>query len=351
MLRLAAVVCIIAALFTPCRAQSIPLQPSPEETPQGAINFMSFSSDSQLLLTCTDNNRIQIWNSANCKLIRELVALNDDQKRTLCGVDMSPDGKQIASLQRSPHPNKERTGLLWNAENGSYEKSLQTTRQKGSAVLADFEFSPDGSSIWVSEGPSMFEWNVASGTVRAHYVMKMLHGGLRFISDTDALAVHDESHLFVFEPRTNKQLISVPGLRFRWADILNSGDRFVGITTRDAMLYGDIANPRATKRLKPLHGAAGWGSRFGENNLLVYTTSGHIERWDLKTLQCTGKLSKPVSAGNYWNNTVIQIGGAHPAFFTFYHPTPVVISPDSSLLAIQAGNQFAIVPLAWQKPG
>ena len=175
---------IIVSTLMPCSAEEIPLQPSREDTPRSSINYMRFSPDGSMLVTCTSDNKIHFWDPTTCKLNRVLSAPNEDRKLALRGADVSPDGTLIASLQQGPR--NERRLLLWNAADGTYLRGLEAGQHQSTSVLSDLEFSPDGRTVWVVEGPMTYEWTIATGSVRQHELPRMLHGRLRFINDSAA---------------------------------------------------------------------------------------------------------------------------------------------------------------------
>ena len=140
------------------------------------------------------------------------------------------------------------------------------------------------------------------------------------------------------------------GLRLRWGNILASGDRFVAITQNGEVLLGDVVDSQVKNRFRPLNGNAGFAELLGNDHLLIFTRTGHIERWDLNKVQCTGRLPKPLAIANYWVNTTLRYGSPNQGIFGVYHATPLAVSPDGSLLAVQAGYQFALLLLNWEEP-
>src|SRR5690606_14437931 len=104
------------------------------------------------------------------------------------------------------------------------------------------------------------------------------------------------------------------------------------------------------KRFNPLNGSAGWAKVFDGDKLLVFTTSGHVERWEFGEGRCTGTLSQPVAVGNYFTDVTLKYGRPQASVFPNFHATPLAVSTAGSRLAVVAGRQFAVLPLDWQEP-
>ena len=343
---------ILAFLHQVCSAQQIPLQPSSEDKPRGTINFMSFSSDGGLLATCTTDNKVRIWDTKTCTL---KIALSLPERRDdvdLVGAAFSPDGKFVASMQCGQRRfAKQRNLVLWKAADGEYLRHLTDATHWGTHVLADCQFSPDGEVIWVCDGPTVFSWSIEPNAVKNYRVAQLLHGRLRFISDTTALLVHGMAKLNVDDPISGKRIFHFNREQLRWGDILKSGDRFVAIAANGSIVLGNVKTGVIEERFRPLKGRPGWIRLFhGSNDLLVFTTTGHVERWNLDTVECTGKLPLPIGIDNFYYYAKLKFGKPNAFIFRIFHPTPLVISPDDSQLAVIAGQQFALLPLEWNDP-
>ena len=343
---------ILALIHHVCSAEEIPLQPSSADKPRGGINFMSYSSDGKLLVTCSTDEVVRIWETQGCTLkgVLSLPERRDDVE--LVGAAFSPDGKFVASMQRGRKAFAKRRNLvLWNAADGKYLQHLTDATHWGSHILADLEFSPDGKDVWVCEGPTVFRWSIEHNSVKNHRVKDMLHGRLRFISNTAALLVHGMAQLNVVDPVSGKRIFHFNREQLRWGDILKSGDQFVAIANNGSIVLGDVKTGAVEERFRPLKGRPGWIRLFhGGNDLIVVTTTGHVERWNLEKVDCTGKLPQPIGIANFLYDAKLKFGTPNAFIFRTFHATPLVISPDDSQLAVIAGRQFALLPLEWNDP-
>lgn len=53
----------------------------------------AFSADSRLLVTCSRDNTLKVWNTRTCKLAEDLPGHDDE----VYAVDWSPDGQKVGS--------------------------------------------------------------------------------------------------------------------------------------------------------------------------------------------------------------------------------------------------------------
>lgn len=353
MLRLFVSTLVSLTLFSHCLAEEVPLQPSREDTPRGSINFMCFSPDGSTFATCSSDMKIRLWNPETCELLGVLEPPNDERKLELRGVAFSPDGKQVAAMQRFRKPrSKELMLLLWDGVKQSFLKRLSTAEHYGTSGLSDIAFSPDGRSVWICEGSTAHGWNLASGAVSSHPVDKMLHGRLRFRTNTDPMLIFGMAKLSVTDPRSGTRYFHFANETLVWGDISKSGERFLAYNQKGELLVGDTQSGKILNRFRPRHGGVGWMHRMHdeEDSLLVFTTTGHVERWDWKNARCTGQLPEPLGVHNFHLNVTLKYGRPGAWMFRVYFPTPIALSPDDSKLAVLAGYQFAMLPLDWQEP-
>lgn len=331
-------------------ADELPLQPSREDKPYNSITFLTFSDDGARLATSEYGGPVRIWDAETCKLLHKLDIDDRGDREHFDGVAFSPDGKMVASLLRGRGPNRELA--LWEVESGELSHTVGPFVHRGTSGVSDLKYAPEGDWIWVCEFENVTRVNATTGSSVTKSVDGVLHGRLRFVGNGDALVVGGMAQFNVHDPKTGRRQFQYRSKTLKWGEVTPKGDRFYALTRRTPeVLLGEIDGGRVIKRARPETGAPGHAAGLPSGNeFVLLTTGGYLERWNLDDLSCTGRVPRPFAAGNYGYNATLKYGKPDGSAFFAWHPTPLVVSPDGTRVAVVAGRQFALLDLDWKTP-
>lgn len=338
---------LVWIVTTTCVADERPLQPDASNV-GGSIRFAAMSALGDKIATCSDW-RIQVWSCEDCQLLQTLKAPTDAPEEKLHGVAISPDGETIVSIQMKSRTS--RTALLWSATNGQFLRRLDSIRSGPATILTDLTFSPDGTAIWSSDGPSLYRWDVPTGRGTVKQFPGTVHGHLSFANKAKPRLVSDYGRLSISDVETGQSHFSYRGDRLLSGTLNNRGNYFAAISSKGALVWGEPATGGALGQIQPLTGNAAW-ARFGSlgDDLFLFTNTGYLERWDLKTQRCTGVLARPLAVNRSEVDRPVLYGAPNQSNFISYQPTPLLISPKETHAVLLSGRRFALVPLDWQEP-
>jgi hypothetical protein len=171
----------------------------------GAIYHMVLSADARLVATGHCSGRVQLFDTASGRLVRQVRA----DRGHLTSVAFSPDGKVLATAGGGWRQVELRGIHLWDVATGRELAEFGVTDR--TRALA---FAPDGESLaaggWDNE---IHIWDPATGKKLRSFAAEKVPM-LAFTPDGSKLAAATDGGSFaVYDPTTGKQLMSMPPAR------------------------------------------------------------------------------------------------------------------------------------------
>jgi WD40 repeat protein len=209
----------------------------------GAIRSVSFSPDGKRLVTSGQDRSLTVWETATWTPVRSLV----EQPQPILSSAISPDGKLLALALGDPA----RTGT----EGGVRLFEFDTLTERGSlpgfsGVMWTVAFSPDGQTLAVGTGPTVWLWDPATRRIRA--TLKVSHNVriLAFAPDGKTLVtVGALTNRATRQVEGAGQLFDVASLQPR-AMVGSHGQQIVGMSVSpDGRLLSTVSNSAPEVRL------------------------------------------------------------------------------------------------------
>jgi len=278
---------------------------------------VSFSADSQFIVTGSDRGSVRVWNARNPAELRAHILLPTN----VISVQFSPDAKQVLTVSG------DHQAQLWNSQNG--DAVGESMRHKGSIEVA--RFSPDGQRIVTASFDRTAQvWDAHTGRPLG---LPLRHNDAltdaRFSPDGHLLATGSwDNTAHLWDVATGKPACGRMRLteRVRSVDFSPDGQRLATGAADGVTQVWDI-RPSATRELIVKHNDAVTLAVFGRDGKFFATGSDdHTARvWDANTGQA---LTPPLEHG----------GKVHK----------IDLIPDGRWLATASADMQARV---WELPG
>lgn len=189
-----------------------------------------FSPTGKYFVTIDSENQIKVWNLQG-KLLQKWSG-HDLNKNNLGfdaiqDIDISPDGKKIATISRIHKQVK-----LWNLS-GKLIKSWQLNDD----FVTSIKFSPDGKTLAIAEDENVTLWNLKGNLLRTFTGHKNNIAALSFSSDGRIIATaSNDKTVKLWQRDTGKLLQTLPHQDNVYAVTFNADNQFVMTGSKDKTL-------------------------------------------------------------------------------------------------------------------
>jgi WD40 repeat protein len=162
--------------------------------PKTEVWAVAFTLDGRTLVTGAWDEHIRLWDLATHQ---ERAALRKKHSGDVSRVDVSPDGKLIASGGYPPHDRPdEPIGFLWGVGAGKPLRVLEGLKVGVTAV----RFSPDGKLLATANGVGTVRlWDVATGKVVGAVQEEDIVRSLAFTPDSKKLFIASQNFVKAFD--------------------------------------------------------------------------------------------------------------------------------------------------------
>ena len=265
------------------------------------VQGVAFSSDGRVLVTCSNDGTIKLWEVPTGRLLRTLVGQGDD----FYEVAISPDAHWIASGTWNG------TIKLWDGATGAFLRTIRDPADfVGTPVSAKrkLAFSRDGKSLYIIDSNAIRRWDLAGAAFRQTLASLGATKGPVFRGLIDFALSSDDRLLAVIESVAFKNyyfvriLDTATGNTIRSFEINTDNPNKVEIYSFEfapdarSVLVGFRDGTAKTwdltgKHLQTFsHSDSVWAATFSPDSRLIATTSGLEHKlWDAATGQLIKK--------------------------------------------------------------
>ncbi len=250
---------------------------------QNFINTASFSHDSKMCVTASDDATARVWSTTTGEVLQTLSGHTAD----VMFADFNNDATRILTLSQ------DRTAKIWNLANGTVLRTLTGH----TAGLVYGGFSPDGElAVTASDDGTARIWDATTGelirTIYAGYTTSGVSGlYCAFFSPNNQYIITGgrDGSARVYDLNTNSLVLLLSHADVvHWAGWSHDMSRIV-TACRDGKAYVWDAKSGAIKGVLAGHTSWVWSAEFSHDDALIVTggREGTARIWDPTSFQCT----------------------------------------------------------------